>query len=106
MTITIPDPNDAESSTQSSEMMTRAKTLALAALGWILQDGERAERYLELTGLDADSLRAGLDDPALLGSTIDFLANYEPDLIRASEALAVSPEELIAQKTHLNGEGI
>lgn len=89
----------------STEAISRAKTLALAALGWILQDGERAERYLDLTGLDPDTLRAGLDDPALLGSALEFLANYEPDLIRASEALAVTPEELVAQKTVLNREG-
>ena len=74
-------------------------TLALAALGWILQESERAERYLSLTGLDPNALRAGLDDPAILGSALEFLANYEPDLIRASEALAVTPEELIAQNT-------
>lgn len=80
-------------------------TLALAALGWILQESERAERYLSLTGLDPNALRAGLDDPAILGSALEFLANYEPDLIRASEALAVTPEELIAQNTLLNLEG-
>lgn len=82
----------------SQEAVSRAKTLALAALGWILQDTERAERYLDLTGLDPDSLRIGLDDSAILGSVLDFLANHEPDLIRASEALAVTPEELIATR--------
>lgn len=81
--------------------MSRAKTLALASLGWILQDGERAERYLSLTGLDPDSLRAGLDDVGVLGSALDFLANHEPDLIRASEALAVTPEELIEMRRKL-----
>jgi hypothetical protein len=76
--------------------------LALAALGWVLQDGDRAQRYLELTGLDPDSLRAGLDNPAVLGSALDFLANHEPDLIRAAEALAVTPEELIAARQELS----
>ena len=75
-------------------------------MGWILQDTDRAERYLDLTGLDPDSLRSGLDDPAILGSALEFLANYEPDLIRASEALAVTPEELIAQKQILHREGM
>jgi hypothetical protein len=79
-----------------------AATLALAALGWVLDDGERAERYLELTGLDPDSLRQGLDDPVVLGATLDFLANHEPDLIRAAEALAVTPEELIAARKELS----
>lgn len=78
-----------------------ARTLALAALGWVLEDDERADRYLELTGLDPHSLRAGLDDPSVLASALDFLANYEPDLIRAAEALAVTPEEMIAARKEL-----
>lgn len=86
----------------SPEEVSRAKTLALAALGWILQDSDRAERYLDLTGLDPESLRNGLDDMAVLASSLDFLANYEPDLIRAAEALAVTPEELIATRRNLN----
>jgi len=82
--------------------LVRAKTLALAALGWILQDGDRAERYLSLTGLDPDALRAGLDDRQVLGSALEFLANHEPDLIRAAEALAVTPEELIEMRRILS----
>lgn len=64
----------------------------------MLECEDRAARYLELTGLDPDSLRSGLGDPMILASGIEFLANYEPDLIRAAEALAVTPEELIAAK--------
>ncbi len=79
----------------------RAATLALAAIGWIVQDEDRAERYLSLTGLTPDTLRTGLDDPATLISALDFLANHEPDLIRAAEALAVTPEELIAARQEL-----
>lgn len=67
----------------------------------MLECEERAGRYLELTGLDPDSLRAGLGDPAILASALDFLANHEPDLLRAAEALAVTPEELIAAKDAL-----
>ena len=69
-------------------------TLALAALGWILEDQDRAVRLLAITGLDAEGLRTGLADPALLAAILEFLANYEPDLIRCAEALAITPEEL------------
>ncbi|MEE4201043.1 DUF3572 domain-containing protein [Erythrobacter sp.] len=79
----------------------RAGTLALAALGWILEDEERAQRYLALTGLDPDALRTGLGEPAIWCSALDFLANHEPDLLRAAEALAVTPEELIAARKDL-----
>ena len=74
----------------------------MAALGWLLQDEDRAERYLALTGLDPDSLRAGLGDPQVLASALDLLANYEPDLLRAAEALAVTPEELITARKDLS----
>ena len=87
---------------ESGDTTMRAATLALAALGWVLEDEDRAERYLELTGLDPDTLRAGLGDPAVLSSCLDFLANFEPDLIRAAEALAVTPEELIAARQDLS----
>lgn len=78
-----------------------AASLALAVLGWILGDSKRAARYLELTGLDPDGLRAGLEDQAVLASALDFLANHEPDLIRAAEALAITPEELAAARDAL-----
>ena len=84
-----------------AESAQRAATLALAVIGWLLQDADRAERYLALTGLDPDSLRNGLDNSAVLGSALDFLANHEPDLIRAAEALAVTPEELVAARKDL-----
>ena len=68
-----------------------------------MEDKERADRYLELTGLDPDSLRAGLGDPRVLCSALDFLANHEPDLLRAAEALPVTPEELISARKDLIG---
>ena len=72
------------------------QTLILSALGWILQDEDRAQRFLALTGLDPDTLRVRLSDPAVLSAVVEVLGNHEPDLIRASEALAVAPEHLIA----------
>jgi len=48
-----------------------------------------------LTGLDPDTLRVGLTNPAVLAAVVEFLGNHEPDLICASEALAVAPDELV-----------
>ncbi|MBV7265797.1 DUF3572 domain-containing protein [Erythrobacter ani] len=79
-----------------------ASTLALAALGWVLEDSDRAERFLSLTGLDPDALRAGLGNPAILAAPLEFLVNHEPDLIRAAEALAVTPEELVSAHQELS----
>jgi hypothetical protein len=79
---------------QSPEPTADPQTLALAALGWILSDGDRAQRFLALTGLTPDALRAGLGDPALLSGVFEFLAAHEPDMVAAAHALDLSPQKL------------
>jgi hypothetical protein len=76
--------------------------LALAALGWTCSDQPRAERLLSLTGLDPEALRAGLDDRTVMLAVLNFLADHEPDLIKCAEALAITPEELIAARADLS----
>lgn len=76
--------------------------MALAALGWILADQERAQRFLDLTGLTPDGLRAALGDVSTHRAIFDFLAAHEPDLVGAAEALEVEPEVLIAAQQELS----
>ena len=79
-----------------------AMTLALMALGWTLAEESRADRLLALTGLDSDTLRAGIDNPAILGAVLAFLADHEPDLIACAEAIDTSPDTLIAAQERLS----
>ncbi|WP_367124051.1 DUF3572 family protein [Novosphingobium sp. 28-62-57] len=67
-----------------------------------MSDGPRAERFLGLTGLSPDELRAGLGDPAILGAVLEFLANHEADLVNAAFALDISPEAIIAARKELS----
>lgn len=78
-----------------------AATLALMALGWVLADARRADRLLALTGLDADALRTGIGDPAVLGAVLAFLEEHEPDLIACAEAVGVAPAALVAARGEL-----
>jgi len=71
-----------------------AATLALGALGWVLADSERTRRFLDVTGITPDILRARANTPAFLAAMIGYLENFEPDLIACAEALEVGPEEL------------
>ncbi len=75
--------------------------LALGALGWVLGDEDRAGRLLALTGLTPEALRGGLGDPGVLGAVLEFLGQYEPDLIAAAEHLGVEPAELMAARERL-----
>ncbi|MEW9854983.1 DUF3572 domain-containing protein [Novosphingobium sp. M1R2S20] len=74
---------------------------ALNALGWILGDEDRASRFLALTGLTPDELRASLGEQGTLSAVLDFLCSHEPDLIGAAEALDISPQELAAVRGRL-----
>ena len=75
--------------------------LALGALGWVLADEARAERLLALTGLTPEGLRARVQDRDFLAAVLLFLENHEPDLLACAEALAVTPQQLVAARQGL-----
>jgi hypothetical protein len=66
----------------------------LAALAWVLSDTSRAERFLALTGLSPESLRATIGEPATHRAVLEFLCAHEPDLIAAAESLGLDPARL------------
>nr|WP_221214722.1 DUF3572 domain-containing protein [Novosphingobium hassiacum] len=78
-----------------------AAAIALQALGWVLSDGDRAERFLALTGLTPDDLRAGIGEGSVLGAVLDFLSNHEADLVNAAFALDMSPAAIVAARKEL-----
>jgi hypothetical protein len=80
-----------------------AEALALAALAATLTDERRARRFLDLTGLDADELRARVGQRTLLAAALDFLEAHEPDLIQVAKSLNIKPEMLIAARAELEG---
>jgi hypothetical protein len=89
----------------NSNISAESEIWALQALGWVLQDENRAQRLLSLTGLDPRELRSGLEDPAMLSSLLGFLANHEPDLIACAESIGIPPEKLAAAAHYLNNPG-
>ena len=77
------------------------EALALAALGWALQEPARAQRLLALTGLTPDDLRDRLGDPSLLAAVLGFLEAHEPDLLACAESLAIPPAVLVEARWKL-----
>ena len=71
-------------------------SVALAALAATLCDERRAQRFLDLTGIGTDELRARAGDPVLLAALIGFLEAHEPDLIAVASEAGVTPAQLIA----------
>jgi len=78
-----------------------AEALALAALAATLTDERRARRFLDLTGLDADELRARAGERSLLAAVLGFLEAHEPDLVDVAQAIGTKPEKLIEARLEL-----
>jgi len=76
-------------------------SLALAALAATLSDERRARRFLDLTGIGTDELRARAADPALLAALIAFLEAHEPDLLAVAEEVGVEPAALASARRRL-----
>lgn len=72
-----------------------AETLALRALTFVMGDSDLRVRLLDLTGLDAATLRSRAADPALLAATLAFLEAHEPNLLACASALEVDPAALV-----------
>ena len=79
-----------------------AEALALQALAATLTDERRARRFLDLTGLDADELRARAGERSLLAAVLAFLEAHEPDLVAVAQAIGTKPEKLIVARSELD----
>lgn len=78
-----------------------AVALALSALAATLSDERRARRFLDLTGIGTEELRARAAEPGLLAALIGFLEAHEPDLLAVAEAAGIAPEALVAARREL-----
>ena len=77
------------------------QALALGALTATLKDERRAERFLALTGIGTDELRARVGEPSLLAAVISFLEAHEPDLLTVADELGVAPLDLVQAREAL-----
>jgi hypothetical protein len=78
-----------------------AEALALSALAATLTDERRAQRFLDLSGIGTDELRARAGEPQLLAALLRFLEGHEPDLLGVADAIGVKPQQLVAAREEL-----
>ncbi|KAB7645622.1 DUF3572 family protein [Polymorphobacter fuscus] len=77
--------------------------MGLRLLAHVVADDDLGSRFLALTGLSADDLRARADDPGVLAALIEFVAARESDLVAAADALALRPQTIVAAGDALAG---
>lgn len=67
----------------------------------MLADDRRAHRFLDLTGLTPEVLRARIGAREIQLSVLDFLCAHEPDLVAAAESLEIDPAAIAAAREEL-----
>jgi hypothetical protein len=69
-----------------------AAALAISALGYLAEDGPRLGRFMTLTGMGPDELRAAADEPETLLAILDHLMSDESLLLVFTASKGLKPE--------------
>ncbi len=93
------NPHDVE----SGPVLDVAGSVAIHALAFLAQDEERVERFLRLTGVNPDDVRARLNEAAFQLAVLDHLAEDERLLLAFAHAQSLSPAEIDNARRALGG---
>jgi len=78
----------------SKERKAAATELAIAALSFLAGETERLERFLALTGLGPQSLRAAAREPSFLLGVLDHVVADESLLLAFASENGIDPEDV------------
>jgi hypothetical protein len=76
--------------------------LALAALGFLAAEPDRLERFLALSGLGPENLRAAAADPGFFAAVLDYVLGDQPLLLGLAAERGVPPERIVAARAALD----
>jgi len=80
-----------------------AETIAIDMLGYLAKDEVRLERFLALTGISMDVLRAAAREPAFLAGVVAHISGDERTLMDFAEKTGHPPEAASAALHSLGG---
>ncbi|WP_374306563.1 DUF3572 domain-containing protein [Methylocella sp.] len=89
----------------SSMRRERAEALAIEALGYLAGDPEQLERFLSLSGLRPETLRAAAAAPGFLAGVLDFVAGEEALLLAFAADAGRDPAEIGRARAALGPPG-
>lgn len=88
---------------QTTMSAERAETIAVAALGWIAAEPDRAGAFLGASGASVDDLRQRAADPAFLGFVLDFLLQDDQGVQEFAAQMPCRPEDVLRARASLPG---
>lgn len=72
--------------------------IGVAGLSWLVAEPERIGRFLAVTGLGPENVRAAARDPSFLPALLDYLLANEKDLIAFAEEMNLDPARVRAAR--------
>jgi hypothetical protein len=87
----------------SAERRDAATGLAIAALGFMAGAPEELSRFLALTGIAPDAIRAAAAEPGFLGGVLAYIAGNERTLVTFAAHAGIAPEEVEQARIVLAG---
>jgi hypothetical protein len=81
-----------------------AEDMAVAALTFIAQDGERLGRFLALSGLESRNLREAAAEPSFLVGVLDYLSSDEALLLAFAANFQIDPTAIATAQRLLSDE--
>ena len=73
----------------------RAEGMAVEALSFLARSPERLARFLDVSGLRPDTLRAAAGEPGFLTGLMDYLVSDEELLVAFAGEIGASPESVM-----------
>ncbi|MEG9861995.1 MAG: DUF3572 domain-containing protein [Parvularculales bacterium] len=83
-----------------------AETIALQALGAMVDNSDTLSAFLTISGLNPSSLYDHISDPSFLGGVMDFLATHENHLMAVCSTADMDPEQIIQARRYLPGASL
>jgi hypothetical protein len=82
-----------------------AEDIAIKALTFLTSDPERLARFLALTGLGPETIRAAAGTPGFLKAVLDHVAGHEELLVAFADEIGTRPETVVAARRLLAAPG-
>ena len=82
-----------------------AEDIAIKALTFLTGDPERLARFLALTGLGPETIRAAAGSPGFLKAVLDHVAGHEELLVSLAGEIGTRPETIVAARRLLAAPG-
>jgi hypothetical protein len=80
-----------------------AMIVALKAFAHIASDGDLLDRFMMISGADADAMCEGARDPAFMAGVLDFLLGNDAVVTAFCEGAEIAPETPMRARAALPG---